>query len=337
MRAIVQDRYGSIDGLSLREVPTPVPAADEVLVRVRAASVHPDVWHVVTGQPAALRLMGSGVRRPRVSVPGTDVAGVVASVGREATRFQPGDEVFGETIRGVQWRNGGAFAEYATAPEDCLALKPSTISFAEAAAVPTVGLIALNNLPQRRVAVGQRVLVNGAAGGVGSVAVQLARSYGAEVTAVDGPRKLDLLRALGVERAIDYTTEDFTRSSERWDLIFDVPGNHSFAEIRRVLKPGGGYVLIGHDAFGATGHRWLGSIPHMLGLVARSAVTPELRGGTFAPPDKRSLMATLSQLLTTSELRVVIARTFPLAEASQALHFLASGQAVGRVVLVVGA
>ncbi len=337
MRAIVQDRYGSIDDLGLREVPTPVPAADEVLVQVRAASVHPDVWHVVTGQPAVLRLMGSGVRRPKMRVPGTDVAGVVASVGRGVTRFRPGDEVFGETIRGVQWRNGGAFAEYATAPEDGLALKPSTISFEEAAAVPTVGLIALNNLPQRRVPVGHRVLVNGAAGGVGSVAVQLARAYGAEVTAVDGPHKLDLLRALGVDRTIDYTTEDFTRSSARWDLIFDVPGNHSFAEIRRVLDPGGGYVLIGHDAFGATGHRWLGSIPHMLGLVARSAVSPQLRGGTFAALDKPSLMATLSQLLATAQLRVVIDRTFPLEEASQALHYLASGQAVGRVVLVVSA
>ncbi len=337
MRAIVQDRYGSIDDLSLQEVPTPVPAEDEVLVQVRAASVHPDVWHVVTGQPAVLRLMGSGLRRPKMRVPGTDVAGVVVSVGGRVTRFRRGDEVFGETIRGTQWCNGGAFAEFATAPEAGLALIPTAISFEEAAAVPTVGLIALNNLPQRRVPVGHRVLVNGAAGGVGSVAVQLAQSYGAEVTAVDGPHKLDLLRALGVDRIIDYTQEDFTRGDARWDLIFDVPGNHSFAEIRRVLTPGGRYVLIGHDAFGATGHRWLGSIPHMLGLVARSVVAPQLRGGSFAPPDKRSSMAVLSRLLTTGQLRVVIDRAFPLGEAGQALHYLASGQAVGRVVLSVSA
>ncbi len=245
MRAIVQDRYGSIDDLSLQEVPTPVPAEDEVLVQVRAASVHPDVWHVVTGQPAVLRLMGSGLRHPKVRVPGTDVAGVVVSVGDRVTRFQRGDEVFGETIRGVQWRNGGAFAEFATAAEDGLALMPSTISFEEAAAVPTVGLIALNNLPQRRK---------------------------------------------------DRTT----------------------------------------GQFGATG-TWLGSIPHMLGLVARSAVAPELRGGSFAAPDKRSLMATLSQLLATGQLRVVIDRALPLEEASQALRYLASGQAVGRVVLAVSA
>ncbi len=336
MRAVVQDRYGAVDDLSLREVPRPVAAQDEVLVEVRAASVHPDVWHVVTGQPAVLRLMGSGVGRPKIRVPGTDVAGVVESVGRGVTRFRPGDEVFGETIRGVQWRNGGAFAEYATAPEDGLALKPSTISFEEAAAVPTVGLIALTNLPRRRVRPGQRVLVNGAAGGVGSIAVQLAKVYGAEVTAVDAPHKLELLRALGADRTLDYTSEDFTRSRERWDLVFDVPGNHSFAEIRQVLAPHGGYVLIGHDAFGATGHSWLGSIPRMLGLVARSTVVPELRGGSFSAPDKRPLMETLTQLLTTEELRVVIDRTFPLSDASEALRYLASGRPVGRVVLVVG-
>ena len=333
MRAIVQDRYGSVDDLRLREVARPQPAEDEVLVKVRAASVHPDVWHVVTGQPAVLRLMGSGVRHPKDRVPGTDVAGVVESVGSAVTRFRPGDEVFGETVRGVQWRNGGAFAEYATAPEEGVALKPSAISFEEAAAVPTVGLIALNNLPQRRVPPGCRVLVNGAAGGVGAVAVQFAKAYGAEVTGVDHPRKLELVRSLGADRTIDYTREDFTRGGEQWDLVFDVPGNHSFHEIRRALAPGGGYVLIGHDAFGATGHHWLGSIPRMLGLVARSAVTPELRGGSFASPDKRRLMTTLAEFLETGQLRVVIDRTFPLAEAPEALRYLVSGRPVGRVVI----
>ena len=149
MRAIVQDRYGAIDALSLREVERPAPAEDEVLIRVRAASVHPDVWHVVAGHPWALRLMGSGIRRPKDRVPGTDAAGVVESVGAAVTRFRPGDEVFGETIRGVQWRNGGAFAEHATAPEAGVALKPPTAGFEEAAAVPTAGLIALQNLTER--------------------------------------------------------------------------------------------------------------------------------------------------------------------------------------------
>ena len=333
MRAIDQRSYGSVDDLTVGEVPRPAPAADEVLVRVRAASVHPDVWHVVAGRPAVLRLMGSGVRRPRDLVPGTDVAGVVDSVGGAVTRFKPGDEVFAETVRGVQWRNGGAFAEYATAPEVGVALKPRGVSFEEAAAVPTAGLIALNNLPRRRVPTGSRVLVNGAAGGVGAIAVQLAKAYGAHVTGVDHTSKLTLVRSLGADRVIDYTAEDFTRTGEQWDLIFDVPGNHSFTAIRRALDPRGGYVLIGHDAFGATGHRWLGSMPRLLGLVARSAVSPQLRGGSFAPPDKRQLMGTLVDLMETGELRVVVDRTYPLSQAPQAMRHLMSGQPLGRVVL----
>ena len=333
MRAVVQKRYGSVDDLTVSEVPRPEPAADEVLVRVRAASVHPDVWHVVAGRPAVLRLMGSGVRRPREPVPGTDVAGVVESVGSAVTRFKPGDEVFGETVRGVQWRNGGAFAEYATAPEVGVALKPPSIGFEEAAAVPTAGLIALNNLPQCRVPTGSRVLVNGAAGGVGAIAVQLAKAYGAHVTGVDHSSKLTLVRSLGADRVIDYTAEDFTRGGEQWDLIFDVPGNHSFRATRRALDPRGSYILIAHDAFGATGHRWLGSIPRLLGLVARSAVSPQLRGGSFAPPDKRELMDTLARFMESDQLRVVVDRTYPLSQAPQAMRHLMSGQPVGRIVL----
>jgi NADPH:quinone reductase-like Zn-dependent oxidoreductase len=335
MRAIVHDTYGALDALSLLEIPRPDPAEDEVLIRVRAASVHPDVWHVVAGRPAVLRLMGSGVRRPKNRVPGTDVAGVVESIGSAVTRFRPGDEVFAETIRGVQWRNGGAFAEYATAPEEGVALKPPGVSFAEAAAVPTAGLIALNNLPQSRVPPGHRLLVNGAAGGVGAIAVQLAKAYGAHVTGVDHTRKLALVSSLGADRVIDYTSDDYTRGGERWDLIFDVPGNHSFEENRRALEPDGSYVLIGHDAFGATGHHWLGSIPRFLGLALRSAVAPQLRGGSFRSPDKRELMTTLTGFLESGQLRMVIDRTFPLAETAAALRYLVSGQPVGRVVIVI--
>lgn len=333
MRAILQKAYGSVDDLQLGEIARPEPAEDEVLVRVRAASVHPDVWHVIAGRPAVIRLMGSGVRRPHQQVPGTDLAGVVESVGGAVTRFRPGDEVFGETVRGFQWRNGGAFAEYATAPEEALWLKPSGASFEEAAAVPTAGLIALNNLPRRRVAPGSRVLVNGAAGGVGAFALQLAKAYGAHVTGVDHASKLHLVGSLGADRVIDYRTEDFTRGSERWDVIFDVPGNHSFRAIRRVLDAHGSYVLIGHDAFGAGGHRWLGSIPRLLGLVARSAVTPQLRGGSFAAPDKRELLGTLARLMEDGQLRVVLDRVYSLGEAAEAIRYLMSGQPLGRVVL----
>ncbi len=333
MRAIIQTAYGSVDDLRVGEVRRPEPADDEVLVRVRAASVHPDVWHVVTGQPAVVRLMGSGVRRPRQPVPGTDVAGIVESVGRAVTRFQPGDEVFGETIRGIQWRNGGAYAEFATVPEVGLAHKPAGVTFEEASAVPTAGLIALNNLPQRWVRAGSRVLVNGAGGGVGAIALQLAKAYGAEVTAVEHPSKLDLVRLLGADRVIDYTTEDFTRSGQRWDVVFDVPGNHPFREVRRVLDRRGRYLLIGHDRFGAAGHHWVGGIPLQLGLVARSAANPQLRGPSFASPDKRELMGTLANLMETGALRVVVDRAYPLDRASDALRHLMSGRAVGRIVL----
>lgn len=333
MKAILHDQYGSVDDLRVGEVPQPVPADDEVLVRVRAASVHPDVWHVLVGRPAVLRLMGSGVRRPRPQIPGTDVAGVVEAVGSAVTRFRPGDEVFGETIRGVQWRNGGAYAEYAVAPEVGLAHKPSRVAFEEAAAVPTAGLIALNNLQQRWVPAGSRVLVNGAAGGVGSIAVQLAKSYGAEVTGVDRADTLEFVRSLGADRVIDFAMEDFTRSGQQWDLVFDVPGNHPFRAVRRVLSPQGRYILIGHDAFGAAGHHWVGGIPRQLGLMARSVVTPALRGPSFASPDKRQLMGTLTRLLESGELTVTVDRAFSLDEGPEALHHLMSGQARGRIVI----
>jgi len=333
MRAVLQTAYGSVDDLRVGEVPCPRPADDEVLVRVSAASVHPDVWHVVAGRPAVLRLMGAGLRRPRQPVPGTDVAGTVEAVGRAVTRFRPGDEVFGETLHGVQWVNGGAWAEYATPPQHALPPQPAQVPFEQACAVPTAGLIALNNLPAHQVPPGSRVLVNGAAGGVGAIALQLAKAYGAEVTAVEHTRKLDLVRNLGADRVIDFTRDDFTRTGEQWDLVLDVPGNHPFREVRRAVRPDGRYVLIGHDAFGSGGHRWLGSMPRLLGLVARSAVNPQLRGGSFASPDKRALMATLAGFMESGQLQVVVDSTFGLDEAPQALRRLMSGQALGRVVI----
>ena len=240
MKAIVQDAYGSPDVLKLQEIDKPVAEDDEVLVRVRAASVHPDVWHVLTGLPYVLRLMGAGLRKPRNPVPGTDVAGLVESVGRNVTRFRSGDEVFGETLKGMQWINGGAYAEYATAPESALALKPANVTFEQAAAVPTSALIALPSLRAGgEIQAGQKVLVNGAGGGVGSVAVQLAKAFGADVTGVDSASKLDMVRSIGADQVIDYTQEDFTRRGERYDLIFDIPGNYSLSDCRRALTPGG--------------------------------------------------------------------------------------------------
>ena len=334
MRAIVQDRYGSPDGLRLREVEPPTAGDDEVLVRVRAASVHPDVWHVVRGSPYVLRLMGSGLRRPRPRIPGTDLAGVVEAVGRGVRDFRPGDEVFGESRLGFSWRNGGTFAEYATAPAAALAHKPANVTFEQAATVPTTGYIALLNLPAARLRPGRRVLVNGAAGGVGALAVQIAKAHGAHVTGVEHTTKLALVRSLGADDVLDYTSEDFTRGDARYDVIMDIPGNRPVAACRRVLAPGGAYVLIGHDQFGRTGHRWLGSLPRFAKLGVQSLYVPELRRAEPAP-SKPDSMARLRKHLEAGELTPIVDRTFPLAEAGAAVRYLATGDAVGRIVLTV--
>jgi NADPH:quinone reductase-like Zn-dependent oxidoreductase len=335
MQAIVQERYGSPDALRLREVARPVAGDGEVLVRVRATSVHPDVWHVVTGRPYALRLMGSGLLRPKAQIPGTDLAGTVMEVGAGVTTFQPGDEVFGESLRRLSWRHGGTFAEYVAAPADALARKPATVSFEQAAAVPTLGYITLLNLPTGRLRPGLRVLVNGAAGGVGTLTVQLAKAHGAHVTGVDHGRKLDLVRSLGADDVIDYTQADFTRGDQLYDLIIDIPGNHPIAACRRALTPDGTYVLIGHDHFGHRGRRWLGSLPRFAKLAAQSLFVRQLRRAGPARLSKSEAMATLRQHLEAGELTPVIDRTFPLAEAAAAIRYLADGEPVGRVILIV--
>jgi NADPH:quinone reductase-like Zn-dependent oxidoreductase len=335
MQAVVQDRYGSPEVLRLREVDKPVIGDDEVLVRVRAASVHPDVWDVVTGRPFVLRLMGSGILRPKCRVPGTDLAGLVEAVGKNVTRFQPGDEVFGESVRGYSWRNGGAFAEYASVPEGGLAVKPANVTFEQAAAVPTAGYITLVNLPSGRLRPGQRVLVNGAAGGVGAFTVQLAKARGAHVTGVDHTRKLDLVRSLGADHVIDYTRDDFTRSGQRYDVIVDIPGNHPFAACRRALTSDGTYVLIGHDQFGRAGRRWLGSLPRFAKLGVLSLFVRHLRRAGSSGLGKKEAMATLRAHLEGGQLAPVMDRTYHLSQAGEAIRYLAEGEAVGRVVLTV--
>ena len=334
MKAIVQQRYGSPDELELREVETPSVADGEVLVRVRAASVHPDVWHVVRGLPYVLRIMGNGLRRPKRRVPGTDMAGVVEAAGAGVTRFEPGDEVFGETFRGNQWRNGGAYAEYVAVPEDVLARKPANVTFVQAATVPTAGFIALTNLRGHALS-GRTVLVNGAGGGVGMLAVQIAKAHGADVTGVDSAEKLELMRSLGADRVLDHAREDFTRAGERYDLIFDVPGNHPFAACRRALAPGGKYVLIGHDAFGAGGRRWLGSLPRFLGLMARTPFSSELPPLGFSTPSKRDTMDVLRELIEAGRLTPVVDRTYPLEAVPEAIRHLESGRTRGRVVITI--
>lgn len=334
MKAIVQNGYGSADVLELREVDDPSVGDDEVLVRVRAASVHPDVWHMISGLPYVLRLMGAGVRRPKNRIPGTDVAGRVAAVGTKVTRFEPGDEVFGESVKGHSWANGGAYAEYVSVPENALALKPGNVTFEQAAAVPTTGFIALQVLRQDgRSQAGEKVLINGAGGGVGTIAVQLAKAAGAHVTGVDGTEKLDMVLSLGADEVIDYTKQDFTQGSRRYDLIFDIPGNHSFSTCRRVLTPQGTYVLIGHDHYGMVGRRILGSLPRFLKLLAMSPFVSQLPKLGVTTPSKKDAMATLRELLEAGKLTPVIDKTFPLSEAAEAIRYLSEGHAKGKVVL----
>ena len=335
MRAIVQERYGrSSEVLRLKEVEPPVVKNDQLLVRIKAASVHPDVWHVVNGWPYVLRWMGSGVRKPKQAIPGTDFSGIVERVGADVTKFKVGYEVFGETHRGFQWVNGGAFAEYASVPHDVVALKPPNVSFEQAAAVPTSGIIVLFNLQNgRRVNPGDHVLVNGAAGGVGSIVVQLAKARGARVTGVDHGSKLDLVRTLGADAVIDYTSEDITQTRERFDLIVDVASTLNLAQCKQMLTPAGTFIVIGHDHYGAAHGRILGSIPQMFKLMALSPFVKQIPKPDFSPPSKQEALAVLSELLRTGQLTPIIDTVYPLDQVVAAMDHLEQGRAHGRILL----
>jgi NADPH:quinone reductase-like Zn-dependent oxidoreductase len=248
MKAIVQDRYGSPDVLEFRDIEQPTVDENDVLVRVHAAGSGPDVWHIMEGKPYMARLMGIGFRGPKVRVRGWDVAGVVEAVGAAVTGFKPGDEVMG-------FAASGSFAEYAVAPEDKLALKPAILSFAEAAAVPVSGTTALRAVRDAaQVKAGQKVLVIGAAGGVGSYLMQIAKAFGAVVTGVSSGSKAELVRAIGADDVIDYTREDFTDGSRRWDVIIDTAGRRPLRVLRRALTPRGTLVVVGGDG----GGNWTG-------------------------------------------------------------------------------
>jgi NADPH:quinone reductase-like Zn-dependent oxidoreductase len=335
MKAIVQERYGSPDVLELREIDEPVAADDEVLVRVRATSVHPDVWHALRGQPYVLRIMGSGLRRPKKAIPGTDLAGTVEAAGRNVTRFHPSDEVFGQSVGANLWGNGGTFAECAAVPETRLQLMPANLTFEQAAAVLTSGPIAVQGLrDEGRLQPGQKVLINGAGGGVGTTAVQLAKAYGADVTAVDSTGKLDMLRSIGADRIVDYTQEDFTRSRERYDLILDIAGNHPWSDLKRVLTPEGTYVLIGHDQYGGSGHLWFGSLGRFFKLMVISPFVSHLHPfrGAKDPGDR---LVILKDLIEAGKITPIIDRTYPLSDVAEAIRYLESGQVKGKVVITV--
>jgi 2-desacetyl-2-hydroxyethyl bacteriochlorophyllide A dehydrogenase len=321
VKAIVQDTYGSTDALELRDLDKPEPADDEVLVRVRAAGVSRGVWHLMTGLPYAVRIAGYGLRAPKTPVPGTDLAGVVEAVGKDVTRFQIGDEVFGI--------GKGAFAEYACAPENKLATKPANSTFDQAAAVPVSGLTALQALRDHgRVAPGQKVLIIGASGGVGTFAVQLAVAFGAEATAVCGTTKTDLVHSLGADHVIDYTREDFADGKQRYDMILDIGGNSSLSRLRQALAPKGTLVIVG----GETRGRWLGGADRQLRAVLMSGfVGQKLK--TFICKENHEDLTVLKELIESGKVTPVVDRTYPLTEAPEAIHYLELGHARGKIVV----
>ncbi|WP_336319945.1 NAD(P)-dependent alcohol dehydrogenase [Streptomyces lavendofoliae] len=322
MKAITQDAYGSADVLRLRDVDRPVPADDEVLIRVHAAGVDAGVWHLMTGLPYPVRL-GFGLRAPRTPVPGMDLAGRVEAVGRAVTRFGPGDEVFGI--------GRGSWAEYACAPEAKLAPMPRGLTFEQAAAVPVSALTALQALrDQGRVRPGGRVLVIGASGGVGTYAVQLAKSFGAEVTAVCGTAKADLVRAIGADHVLDHTREDITEGTRRYDLVLDIAGNRPLSRLRRVLTPTGTLVLVG----GEDGGRWTGGMGRSLGAVLLSPfVRQRLRALLSA--ERHEDLLVLTGLIEAGEVTPVVGRVYPLSEAPDAVRCLREGGVRGKAVIAV--
>jgi NADPH:quinone reductase-like Zn-dependent oxidoreductase len=320
VKAIVQDRYGSPAVLEFRDIARPVPGAGDVLVRVHAAGVGPDVWHLTTGQPYLLRLLGFGLRAPKLPVRGADFAGTVEEIGDGVTRFRPGDEVFGTC--------DGAFAEHAVAREDLLAAKPARLSFEQAAAVAISGCTALQGLRDAGgVRSGQRVLVIGAAGGVGSLVVQLAKHFGADVTAVCGTAKTDLVRTLGADHVLDYTREDFT--SRQYDLILDTAGLRSLRHLRRALTPDGTLVIVGGE-----GGRWLGGIQRVFrAALLNPFVKHRLRGLISAV--RGADLEVLRETIEAGRLTPVLDRTYPLADAVAAIGHVREGHAAGKVVLTI--
>ena len=324
MRAIVFPRYGSPDVLRVEEVERPLPGDDDVLVRVRAAGVNPLDWRFMRGEPYAIRI-ATGLGKPKTERLGADLAGEVEATGRNVTQFKSGDAVFGAI--GLK---PGAFAEYACAHEDALAPKPANLTFEQAAAVPVAALTALQGLRDSgRIQPGQKVLVNGAAGGVGTFAVQIAKSFGAQVTGVCSGRNVDLVRSIGAEHVVDYTREDFTAGSRRYDLVFDAIGNRSLSDVRRVIEPKGTYVVVG-----GPGGRWIGPFVAILKPILLSPFVSQRLVAALSKESRDDLMI-LKELIEAGKVRPVIDRSYTLTEVPQALRYLEEGHARGKVVIAI--
>ncbi len=322
MKAIVCPRYGRPDLLRVEEVDKPTPRAGQVLIQVRAASLNAYDAGFLRGRPVFLRLF-IGLRRPRSRL-GLDVAGRIEAVGPGVTRFKPGDVVFGLC--------SGSLAEYACAREGSVVARPANVSFEDAATLPIAGLTALQGLRAGGIGPGQRVLVNGAAGGVGTFAVQIAKSLGAEVTGVCGTRSIELVRSIGADHVVDHTREDFTHGARRYDLIFDLVTNHSFAACRRVLAPRG--VVVPAGTGGADGRKFARRLGRMLSGALVARFTPE-RMAWFMARRKREDLVTLGELVASGRVRPVIDSRHPLSETSEAFRRLAEGHARGKIVVTV--
>jgi NADPH:quinone reductase-like Zn-dependent oxidoreductase len=326
MKAIVYHDFGSPDVLRLEEIPKPVPNDDQVLVKVRAVAINPLDWHFMEGSPYIARLLGFGLLKPKEGRLGVDYAGTVEAVGKNVTRFKPGDDVFGG--------RDGALAEYVCALADKgMVLKPANVTFEQAASVPIAGVTALQGLRDKgHVKSGDNVLINGASGGVGTFAVQIAKSFGADVTGVCSTRHLELVRSLGADHVIDYTKEDFTKSGQRYDVIIDNVGNRSLLECKRVLKPNGRYVLIGGG--GVNDGRWVGPLANPIKMLVITPFVSQQMGMMMAVIDKKDL-GVLADLMQTGKVKPVIDRTYPLSQAADAMRYLEKGHAAGKVIITV--
>jgi NADPH:quinone reductase-like Zn-dependent oxidoreductase len=332
MKAMTQDRYGSADVLTLDDIDEPAVGDDEVLIRVRAAGVGPDVWHLMTGRPYFVRLMGVGLRKPKARVVGRDVAGSVEAVGQHVTQFQPGDEVFG-TCRGAfaEYACAGAGGEGGVGGDGVLAPKPANLSFEQAAAVPTSAASALQGLrDEGGIQAGQSLLVIGASGGVGTFAVQLAKVLEAEVTGVCSTAKVDLVRSIGADHVIDYTQEDFVDQPQRYDLILDTAGRRPLSRMRRALTPRGTLVIVG----GEGGNRWTGGFERQLRATVLSPFIPQ-RLRALTAVDRRADLLFLKELIEAGKLTPVINGTYPLEEAPKALSDADEGHGRGKKVVTV--
>jgi NADPH:quinone reductase-like Zn-dependent oxidoreductase len=325
MKAIVYCDYG-LTNLKLENIEKPTPTDDQILVRVRAASINPYDWHFIEGTPYIMRMMGVGLRKPKDTRLGVDFAGTVEAVGKNVTKFKPGDEVFGG--------RGGAFAEYVCRRADgAVALKPASITFEQAASVNIAGITALQALRDKgKVQPGQKVLINGASGGVGTFAVQIAKSFGADVTGVCSTRNVDLVRSLGADHVIDYTKEDFAKGEQRYDVILDNVPNHSLSECRRILNPKGKYVMIGGG--GPNDSRWVGPFGRVIHALILSPFINQKMGMMMADANQKDL-AILGDLMQSGKMKAVIDRTYKLSEVPAAIAYLEEGHARGKVVITV--